>query len=41
MSVDISFSETMGKEIKMDELFRPGNFYFFLGKDSSVTTESE
>lgn len=41
MSVDIFFFEIMGKEIKMDELFRFGNFYFFLGKDSSVIIESE
>lgn len=27
--------------IKMDELFSPGNLYFFSGKERSVTIESE
>lgn len=37
----IFFSETLEKKIKMDVLFIPSDFSFFLEKENSVTAESQ
>lgn len=37
----IFFSETLEKKIKMDVLFIPSDFSFFLEKENSVTAENK